>query len=228
MDSTAAGSTTTIYTTAGALTRAAPAPYKRDGASACTATYYSTTTYGATETYVPAGKTSTYTEYTAFSQATVTSTKYGGTAYTIATATATTSAVCGPTVNSTTSTTTVTQDARCAPTALVSEYDGFGLEYTNGPTTGGATYKTTASDAGACCQLCVEAEQCAASTWDIRNNACTLSFPVDSSGHLSCGQGFLVLYDAGPDHPMAPGTGLYVGLGCGSVDYANAPPDDGT
>ncbi|KAK0914930.1 hypothetical protein LTR91_011264 [Friedmanniomyces endolithicus] len=93
--------------------------------TACTTTTTFTTTYGATYTFVAApNATSTFTDYTAFSQATVTSTQYGGTAYTIASATTTAPASSCPTGN-----TTTTQDARCAPSALISAYAGYGLEY---------------------------------------------------------------------------------------------------
>ncbi|KAK4544020.1 hypothetical protein LTR36_004518 [Oleoguttula mirabilis] len=253
-----AGPTSTVYTTAGTATAststhkaststhkaststhkattsslAGPAPYFKRQTSACTVTTTFTTTYGQTYTYVAApGETSTFTAYTAFTQATVTSTKSGGTAYRIATAVATTSAVCGPTVNATASvaTSTVTQDARCAPSALVSEYSGYGLEYASDVPAAGAAWATTTDDASECCQLCAEAASCAASSWDIRTGACKLEFPVEfSTGVLNCGEGLLAYYDAGPDSPMAPGTGLYVAPLCGNVEIGSAAPDDGT
>nr|POE87781.1 hypothetical protein CFP56_11010 [Quercus suber] len=220
--------TKTVYTTAAP----APSAYERDilverSASPCTVTKTSTYTSGAAYTEVPAHKTSTFTDYTAFTQATVTQTKSGGHAYVIATVTATASAVCGPTVTSS-KTTTATYDARCAPSAMTSAYRGFGLNYNFAPDPG-AGYRTTAKDAESCCQLCIHAHDCANSAWDIRNNACYLSFPVDyNTGALNCGLGSTLWYDPGPDSPMAPGTGLYVGLGCGSVEYFQSPPDDGT
>ena len=198
-------------------------------------TSFFSTTYGVTETYIPANKTSTYTDYTAFTQATVTTTSYGGTEYAIATETATYYAVCGPTLNSTAPAVTTTQDARCAPTALVSAAGGsngsagYGLNYLDNTTGGGATYTTSSSDASACCQLCVEADGCASSAWDIRSKQCRLEFPVDfNSGQMSCGSGLLAFYDYGPNHPMAPGTGWWIGTGCGHADYAAAKPDDGS
>ena len=230
-DCSTAQPTKTVYT------QPAPKSYppksygKRDDASACTVTSTFTTTYGATYTYVDSGKTSTYTRYTEFTQATTTTTSYGGTTYYVATATATTDALCGPTVNASypTTTKTVSQDSRCAPTALVSAYNGFGLEYGEDATLGGTAYQTTASDASECCQLCAETENCAASRWDIRNKVCRLSFPVQyDTGAPSCSSPMLMFYDAGPNHPMAPGTGWYVGTICGQVQYANAKPDDGS
>nr|POE54506.1 hypothetical protein CFP56_41444 [Quercus suber] len=220
--------TKTVYTTAAASpTRYEHGPLVQRSASNCTITKTSTTTYGADFTEVPAHKTSTFTDYTAYTQATITQTKSGGKAYVIVTATVTESTVCGPTVDST-KTTTLTYDARCTPSAMTSAYRGFGLDYSFAPDPG-AGYRTTATDAGRCCQLCIEAHDCADSAWDIRNNNCFLSFPVDyHSGIPNCGTGSTLWYDPGPDSPMAPGTGFYVGLGCGSVDYFQSPPDDGT
>ncbi|KAK0290381.1 hypothetical protein LTR35_002324 [Friedmanniomyces endolithicus] len=194
--------------------------------TACTTTTTFTTTYGATYTFVAApNATSTFTDYTAFSQATVTSTQYGGTAYTIASATTTAPASSCPTGN-----TTTTQDARCAPSALISAYAGYGLEYASDVPGSGAAYKTATQDASSCCQLCADTQHCAATTWDVRTGNCTLEFPVEfDTGALSCGsEAALVYYDAGPDHPMAPGMGLYVAQLCGTVEFGSAPPDDGT
>ncbi|KAK1814555.1 hypothetical protein LTR12_011026 [Friedmanniomyces endolithicus] len=194
--------------------------------TACTTTTTFTTTYGATYTFVAApNATSTFTDYTAFSQATVTSTQYGGTAYTIASATTTAPASFCPTGNATT-----TLDARCAPSALISAYAGYGLEYASNVPGSGAAYTTSTQDASSCCQLCADTEHCAATTWDVRTGICTLEFPVEfDTGELSCGsEAALVYYDAGPDHPMAPGTGLYVAQLCGSVEFGSAQPDDGT
>lgn len=195
---------------------------RQDSAPACTVTATFTTTYGATYVNAPANKTSTFTDYTSFTQATVTSTSYGGTAYAIATATATTSAMCGPTVNGTgtEAAKTVTMDARCAPSAMTSAYQGYGLVYSSDTPASGAAYVTTADDASQCCQLCAEADSCAASSWDIRTNQCRLEFPTDpTTGDLNCGEGLLAYCDAGPDHPMAPGTGLYVAQVCGNAQY---------
>lgn len=242
---TSGRSVSTVYTTSGSApadyaapapyTTAAPAPYaytKRalglaPRQDACTITVDFTTTYGPTYTHVAApNATSTYTQYTEFTQATVTSTRYGDTAYVIDSATTTAEALwCG----NSTAVATTTQDARCAPSALTSQYNGFGLEYASDVTGGGAAYTTTTSDASSCCQLCAEADSCAASLWDIRTGTCKLEFPVDyETGALGCGEGALVYYDAGPANPMAPGTGLFVGTLCGSVDYGNAKPDDGS
>ncbi|KAI7314557.1 hypothetical protein KC340_g9319 [Hortaea werneckii] len=244
--------TTTVYTTAGASAPDSydessapaygPAPYtkrspleiaaRQDGG--CTVTETFTTTFGSTyEFYAIPSVTSTFTRYEAFTQATVTSTSSGFvTAYAIATATATVEAKCGPTANATAvnaTTATVTQDARCAPSALTSEYNGYGLDYSGDTPAGGATFETNTTDASSCCQLCAEADRCAASSWDLRTGECKLEFPITyNTGELSCGQGMLVRYHFGPNHPMEPGTGLYVAEVCGTAGYASSRPDDGT
>jgi hypothetical protein len=224
--------TSTVYTTAGASSSdgaASPSKYAR-GLSAreeadCTVTKYSTTTYGQDYTFVSGSETSTYTAYSEYTQATVTSTSSGFTAYAIGTATAT---ACPS------SAATTTQDARCAPSALISaagvrdDTTQYGLSYAQ-LTSSGATYRANTTDASSCCQLCAEAEKCAASSWDSRTGACTLAFPVQfDSGELSCGLGLQVYYGAGPNHPMEPGSGLFVAEVCGRVAFANAKPDDGT
>ncbi|KAK5721572.1 hypothetical protein LTR15_006161 [Elasticomyces elasticus] len=237
--------TSTVYTTSVSAPVNAPSStsiasppgyYKRALAprqDACTTTTTFTTTYGETYTFVAApNATSTFTDYTAFVQATVTSTQTGGTAYTVATATTSEEALWCPTGTSNMTvlaTATTTQDARCAPSAMTSAYSGYGLEYSSDVPASGTYYKTTTSDASSCCQLCADIENCAASIWDIRTNVCKLEFPVSySTGELSCGQGALVYYDAGPVSPMEPGSGLWVAQLCGNVYYGNAKPDDGT
>lgn len=230
--------TETVYvngTTASAAKRS-PAPLEKalfprqNVTSACTVTETTTTTYGVTETYLPASVTSTVTEYTAFDQETVTSTKSGATAYEVATATITSSGLCGPTTTGN-FTSTTTQDAKCAPTALVSAYNGYGLTIIEDtPSGGGATFFASTIDASSCCQLCVENSLCAAMAYDPSTQQCRLEYPVDfETGQQSCAyEGLYALYDAGPEHPLAPGAGYYVQTGCGSIGYFNAPPDDGT
>ncbi|KAI9664068.1 MAG: hypothetical protein M1821_007559 [Bathelium mastoideum] len=199
----------------------------------CTVTTTFTTTYGVTETYIPANKTSTFSDYTDFTQHTVTRTYSGGHAYAVATATTTTAVPCGATTitSNATATTTTTQDARCAPSAMMSQYQGYGLNWLEEEIySDGATYVTTADDASACCQLCADAQDCASSAWDIRSNACRLQFDVNSSsGELECGQvGVVGMNDYGPLEPMAPGTGWYLAALCGTVEGEPGPPDDGT
>jgi hypothetical protein len=224
--------TATVYTTFGASSENTLGPSKyprailpREEAAECTITKTSTTKYGQTYTFAPASVTSTYTAFTAFTRATVTHTSSGFTAYAVATATTTTCP---------TSPATTTQDARCAPSALISaagvrtDTTQYGLSYAQ-LTSSGATYSANTTDASSCCQLCAEAEKCAASAWDSRTGKCTLAFPVQfDTGNLSCGLGLQVYYGAGPRRPMLPGSGLFVAEVCGRVAFANAKPDDGT
>lgn len=203
----------------------------------CTIVVTSTTTYGATYTWIPANETSTYTQYTDFLLQTVSQTTAEGTSYIIGTAYSTACQLCGPTIepSGSVSATTMTQDARCAPTAITSaagQYngsDGFGISYLNPVPLGGATFNVSTSDASACCQLCVQEQGCAASAFDIRTSECILMFAVQwDTGILSCGQGVLAFYDYGPNHPMEPGTGWYLASGCGYFQTAGAKPDDGS
>lgn len=127
---------------------------------------------------------------------------------------------------------TKTLDARCAPSAIISAGSAggsngeFGIEYVQGD--GGTTYVTSTPDASSCCQLCAEAYKCAQSVWDSASDTCTLEFPADSeSADLNCGS-LYAYYDAGPDHPLAPGAGLWIAPICGGVGTYQAAPDDGT
>lgn len=198
--------------------------------ASCTVTSTATTTYGQTEVWAAAGKTSTLTQYTAYTQATVTSTAYTGTEHVISTETATTDSVCGKaTTTIATWTSTVSMDARCSPDAMTVAANGFGIDWLSDVPTTGATYETEADNASICCQLCAEADQCAASAWDIRSGRCKLEFPTSwDTGELSCGQGLLGYYAAGPNHPMSPGAGWYISEICGFVQFGQAKPDDGT
>lgn len=203
---------------------------KKYGRASCTVTSTSYTTYGQTQVLVAAGKTSTFTAYTAYTQATVTSMTTTGTVHIIATETATTDSVCGDATTTVPAwTSTVSLDARCSPAAMTSAYNGFGIDYLSDVPTTGATYEVTTDSASTCCQLCAEADQCAASAWDIRSGQCKLEFPTAyNTGELSCGQGLLGYYKFGPNHPMSPGTGWFISEICGFVTFGQEQPDDGT
>lgn len=218
--------TITVYS-GDARKRAAGENRKR---ASCTVTKTTTRKYGETLILVPAGVTSTYTAYTDFSMATVTETTYRGTKHIIATETATTSSVCGPATTSiATWTSTVSLDRRCAPAAMTVDGNGFGIDWLSDVPSTGATYETETENASFCCQLCAETDKCAASAWDIRNGRCKLEFPTAwDTGELSCGQGLLGYYAAGPNHPMSPGAGWYISELCGWVQLTNAKPDDGS
>ncbi|KJX99464.1 hypothetical protein TI39_contig357g00025 [Zymoseptoria brevis] len=197
----------------------------------CTVTETSTTTYGQTQTWVMAsGKTSTRTAYTEFFQATVTEYKSSGIAHFIATATDTTTAPCGgATVTDDSWTSIVTLDARCSPSAMISAYSGFGIDWLSDTPMSGGTYETTTDNASECCQQCAVAEDCSASAWDIRTGKCKLEFATDyQTGELNCGQPLLGYYDAGPSSPMSPGAGWHIANVCGKATFGQAKPDDGT
>lgn len=218
--------TVTVYTDA-ARKRAAEKNHKR---ASCTITKTTTRKYGQTYVFVPAGATSTYTQYTAFSMATETTTTFKGTEHIIATQTATTDSVCGAaTTTVATWTSTLSYDKRCAAAQMTVAANGFGIDWLSDVPATGATYETNTDNASDCCQLCAEADKCAASAWDIRNGECRLEFPTKwDTGALSCGQGLLGYYAAGPNHPMSPGAGWYISEICGFVDFGAAKPDDGT
>jgi hypothetical protein len=179
---------------------------------------------------------STVSVYSTATEAETTSTRYGGHAYVVETTTAHTTGLCSAksnatAINATTSapTSTLTLDARCAPSALTSAYSSYGLSTKDDCPAGGAAYKGTTDDASQCCQMCANANSCAAMAWDSRTGACTLEFSVDStSGTMDCGYGMNAFYDYGPDSPMSPGSGLYVQAICGNIVFAAAGPDDGS
>ncbi|OQO05348.1 hypothetical protein B0A48_09116 [Cryoendolithus antarcticus] len=240
-DCTASGTitaqpSTTVYTTAGA-----PPSYKRALGlaprqdSACTVTETTTSYSGEAYSFPAASETSYYTQYTDYLQSTVYETSTGGKAYTVATATTTLCTACGPTVSATASTSaaTATLDARCAPSSLRSAAGGtdngqFGIQFIG--TITGAVYSQNTTTASDCCQLCVDAGNCAVSAWDVQTGVCRLEFTADySTGKVNCGNQLVIAYyDAGPSRPMAPGSGLFVGDLCGTVGYFSAKPDDGT
>lgn len=217
--------TVTVYP--GAVNKRQGGNHRR---ASCTVTETSYTTYGQTQVWAAAGKTSTFTAYTAYTQATITSMKYTGTEHVIATETATADATCGDTTETVaTWTSTVSLDARCSPAAMTSAANDFGIDYLSDVPASGATFETSADSASSCCQLCAEANKCAASAWDIRSGRCKLEFPTAwDTGALSCGQGLLGYYKFGPNHPMSPGAGWYISEICGSVQFAQEQPDDGT
>lgn len=202
-------------------------------AALCTVTAIRTTSYGSTYTYIPNGETSTYTRYPHFSLATITSISSGGIAYVVATATSTLSTVCGPIMSAQpATTTTMIRDIRCAPTALTSAYSNFGIDWlSDHPGYPGAVYKTTTKDAAECCQICADAHRCSNSAWDIRNNECRLEFVVWPHEEQSCDYergGLLGYYVWGPNRPMEPGSGWWIGSICGKAQFAGAKPDDGS
>lgn len=109
---------------------------------------------------------------------------------------------------------TTTQHLKCAPTNLISEVDGFGIGQTQGDdsTTRGLADGT---DPSACCQLCLDTEDCAASEDDPDAGNCFLWYTQPS-----CGLGFK--YSDGYQN-LEPGAGFLLQTGCGTIEATEAP-----
>lgn len=113
------------------------------------------------------------------------------------------SAVCTSTTGTPSATTT--QDIRCAPTNLITTVNGYGIAEVSG-----WHYALAfASDASACCQLCMDTADCAASETDVSAGNCFLW-----SSNTTCGVG-LTYTDANAD--LAPGSSFVVQAGCGTI-----------
>lgn len=115
---------------------------------------------------------------------------------------------------------TVTYDARCAPTNLISERDGRGVGIRVIPRNW--TFPLAgiqAVDAGTCCQLCVSNPGCAVSEWKLGwNGGCYLYYwnhDDKNTGTSSCG-GVMEYY--GNVHAL-PRQGSFVQRGCGELKY---------
>ncbi|KAK8068541.1 hypothetical protein PG996_007653 [Apiospora saccharicola] len=159
--------------------------------SQITATVTSTTTY----------PTTSVTWRTTVTEATTT--------LAAATTTKTIHTSCAPTV-------TKTYAAKCAPTNLVKDHNEQGLFFNhidNNATT--AFSHLLDGDASACCQACVENEDCSAVEINT-SNQCTLYFHHDASFHPVCGSiGFT--YRSYPN--IWPGQGIWVQDGCGEAKW---------
>lgn len=79
---------------------------------------------------------------------------------------------------------TTTQHLKCAPTNLISEVDGYGIGSTQGDESN-TRGLAPGSDPSACCQLCVDTEDCAASEDDPDAGNCFLWYTEPT-----CGLGF--------------------------------------
>ncbi|KAK4544561.1 hypothetical protein LTR36_004133 [Oleoguttula mirabilis] len=148
------------------------------------------------------------------------STTQSGTQSTMITSgTSTISTVC-PTTTYAGSTVSTTQDRRCAPTNLLSTVEGNGI-YRPTIAAAGATaqYNSSASDASACCQACVDTANCAAgfsessSLGEIEICALVIASPDNVLA--------LNYSDSAPfeySRLAADGNGAYrISYGCGSV-----------
>ncbi|KAK6856322.1 hypothetical protein PG995_006509 [Apiospora arundinis] len=116
---------------------------------------------------------------------------------------------CAPTV-------TKTYAAKCAPTNLVNNHDGQGLwwNYLDNNATK-VVAQLYNGDASACCQACVDNEDCSAMEVNSRG-FCSLYFNHDASYHPVCGSvGFT--YRSLPN--IWPGQGIWVQSGCGEARW---------
>ncbi|KAF7195752.1 hypothetical protein HII31_02887 [Pseudocercospora fuligena] len=109
---------------------------------------------------------------------------------------------------------TTTQHLKCAPTNLISEVDGKGIGQTQGDESN-TRGLADGTDPSACCQLCVDTEDCAASEDDPDAGNCFLWYTEPS-----CGRGFN--YSVG-SNDIAPGAGFLLQTGCGTIEAVDAP-----
>ncbi|KXT06921.1 hypothetical protein AC578_7293 [Pseudocercospora eumusae] len=109
---------------------------------------------------------------------------------------------------------TTTQHLKCAPTNLISEVDGKGIGQTQGDESN-TRGLADGTDPSACCQLCVDTEDCAASEDDPDAGNCFLWYSAPS-----CGRGFN--YSVG-SNDLAPGAGFLLQTGCGTIAAVDTP-----
>jgi hypothetical protein len=109
---------------------------------------------------------------------------------------------------------TTTQHLKCAPTNLISEVNGYGIGQTQGDETNERGL-APGSDPSACCQLCIDTEDCAASEDDPDAGNCFLWYTQPT-----CGLGFKY---SDNNQKLAPGSGFIVQDGCGYIEATEAP-----
>ncbi|KAK3689241.1 hypothetical protein B0T22DRAFT_461184 [Podospora appendiculata] len=129
--------------------------------------------------------------------------------YAVATSVATVSKACKPKP-------TVTYEARCAPSNLIAEMDGQGLDVVtfNPRFTFGGWADMSAGDPSKCCQLCADNRGCVASVYWAQSNACLLGYV---GGDERCPEAFT--YHA-PSYWEPRLAQIYqVGSGCGTIRY---------
>ncbi|KAI1437287.1 hypothetical protein GGR50DRAFT_94095 [Xylaria sp. CBS 124048] len=129
------------------------------------------------------------------------------TSYVPAATTATTTISCGETV-------TKTMAAQCAPSNLISAIGDAGIltnKYANG--TGSADLRGL--DPSTCCQTCLDNEGCGGMM--VQGENCSLFYKSDQNGEPVCD---VSVFTYSAETYEAPGQGLIVQNGCGSVDYA--------
>lgn len=119
---------------------------------------------------------------------------------------------------------TVTRAARCAPTNIIKERDGHGMElrvltdYWTFPVGfPGKLLGIPGMDASECCQLCVDNEGCAVSAWeDSWSRGCNLYFFKSPVLNDTCGSMPLEYF---ADVWALPEQANFVQVGCGSLKY---------
>lgn len=104
---------------------------------------------------------------------------------------------------------TTTQHLKCAPTNLISQIDGYGIGETQGDSSN-TRGLAPGSDPSACCQLCLDTEDCAASEDDPDAGNCFLWYTEPT-----CGLGFK--YAMG-SKKLEAGKGFLVQTGCGTIE----------
>ncbi|KAI8625645.1 hypothetical protein F5Y19DRAFT_449706 [Xylariaceae sp. FL1651] len=114
-------------------------------------------------------------------------------------------------------TVTKTIAAECAPTNVIGAINGEGIQsgrYADRTSVIYTREEPWASDASACCQACLDNEGCGASMSGY--GACGLYYTATPDGEPVC-DAFIFSFGSSPD--VAPGQGLIMQNGCGTVQY---------
>lgn len=108
-------------------------------------------------------------------------------------------------------TATTTQHIKCAPTNLIGTVHGYGIGEVQGSSDNETQGLTDGYDASACCQTCVDTDDCAASEDDPGAGNCFLWY----TSAPTCGLAFAYTDDG---LELAPGAGFLVQTGCGTIE----------
>jgi hypothetical protein len=109
-------------------------------------------------------------------------------------------------------------DARCAPSNIVGTINGEGLQsgdYADRTSVVYTRNEPWANDESECCQTCLDNEGCGASMGGY--GACGLYYTATVEGEPVCDARIFTFTS---NESVAPGQGLTVQGGCGSVAYA--------
>lgn len=134
----------------------------------------------------------------------------------VLTSTSTLETACGASTVTGTAVYTVTQASRCAAAAMTSAAGSHDIvQVDDHPMGGAAGVVDGVKDPSACCQLCLDTEDCAAAAHLPKSGSCRLEFTSPSS----CGIGLYGLSGNSEDGNQGePGTGWWVQGGCGSAE----------